>query len=390
MIVLVLAVSWGVSRWWFSAEGRLASAAEALAAGDMESALEWLTIPEATPSTRDRALILRARIAVERGDLRGAVQALDPVDPHGSSAADFAYWKGRTLYAASQPLLALQWLDRAFQLRPTDANAARWLAAAAYDLGDRTTAVAALRAVTTLDPEDPRPWRTLGVIFKENVEYEAAQDAFEHALRLNRAQPDVRLERAEVRIALGDAAGALEDLEMCRGRVAEARRAALRAECFRLKGDRNGVRSAVDEGLTSSPDNPDLLTRRAQLDVSEGHFEAALERLNRAVVADPHRAETLYQRGLVLRRLGRDEEGLRDLEHARAVNRLTSTMSALNDEAARNPTDAEVRHKLGNVCAELGKIDMAASWYRAALACDPHHAAARLGLNALAARPPGR
>ena len=47
------------------------------------------------------------------------------------------------------------------------------------------------------------------------------------------------------------------------------------------------------------------------------------------------------------------------------------------------PHDAGVRYELGRLCVDLGKPDLAASWYRAALACDPKHEAARIGLRAL-------
>jgi hypothetical protein len=63
-------------------------------------------------------------------------------------------------------------------------------------------------------------------------------------------------------------------------------------------------------------------------------------------------------------------------------------MSALNEQAERAPHDADVRCRLGRLCVDLGKPELAASWYRAALACDPKHAEARLGLNAL--RPTSR
>ena len=55
-------------------------------------------------------------------------------------------------------------------------------------------------------------------------------------------------------------------------------------------------------------------------------------------------------------------------------------MSDLNDQAARAPDDPEVRLRLGQLCESLGKPELAASWYRAALACDPRSAEARAAL----------
>ena len=57
-----------------------------------------------------------------RGGYRTAVRALDQVDPDGPSAADYAFWKGRMLYAAGQPIPAITWLVAALKRRPDDAD----------------------------------------------------------------------------------------------------------------------------------------------------------------------------------------------------------------------------------------------------------------------------
>lgn len=372
---------------WIWIHGRperdLAEAERLVRGGEPLDALTWLDLPEAHPATRERALILRARIAIERRDLPDAVKALDGVKHDGPLAADFAFWKGRTLYEARQPLLALGWFETARKLRPDDADAARWVAAAAYDLGERATAVKALEAVAKLDPKDARVWRTLGTIFLENVKYEQAQPAFERSLALDRDQPEVRLALAETLLKLGDAGAASRELGKCEGRVPEGRRAEMLAECFRLKGDLDGYRAAVRAGLAAAPDHPGLLAQQASIDLAEGHEDQALVNLDRAVATDPYRSQTFYQRGLLLRRLGRDADAAKDSERAQALNKGLAEMSTLNDQADQNPQDPEVRFRLGQVCLELGKPELAASWLRAALACDPNHEAARRQLSLL-------
>src|SRR5262249_55556393 len=140
------------------------------------------------------------------------------------------------------------------------------------------------------------------------------------------------------------------------------------------------------------PDHPGLLALKAQFDLFDGHPDAALGRLNRAAEADPYRPQTFYQRGLVLRQLGRAAEAEGDAARAAELNQGIAEMWAWTGQAERAPHDAGVRSALGRLCAELGKPELAASWYRAALACDPKHAAAKAGLSALrtAARPGAR
>ena len=345
-------------------------------------------MPEGELATRERALLLRARMAVAQGQLPTAVRALDQVNPDGPSAADYAFWKGRLLYAAGQPHPAITWLVAALKKRPDDPESYRWLAVVAYDQGNRQTAVSALENVTRLQPKDARAWRTLGLIFKEGVEYERARVAFERSLEIDGAQPSVHLDLAETLLKLGDVAGVERELAACRGRVPAARHAELLAACAQTRGDLTGFRAAVDSGLAAAPGHPGLLVQRAQIDLSEGHLVDAIEHLDRAVAADPCQPETIYQRGVVLRRLGRTDEARRNMARADELNKGLAEMSDLNRQAKRAPHDADVRYRLGRLCVELGKPDLAASWYRAALACDPGHAAARFGLKAL--QPTGR
>jgi tetratricopeptide (TPR) repeat protein len=372
--------------WWGGRpERHLARAERALGEGNHDEALWWLAVPESVARTRNRALLLRARAAVEQGNLAGAVRALDRVDQNGQQAADFAFWKARTLYAAQQPMLAMAWFDKALERAADYADAHRWLAAAAYDLGDRRAAIAALETVIKLCPDDARAWRTLGLIFKENETDHRARVAFEAALArdLGRDLPAVQLELAEVLVRLGDAAGARRQLEACRGQVDLATHADLVGQCCRLIGDQDGQRAAIDAGLRAAPDHPGLLTQRAGIDLASGHPDEALRWLDRAIAADPFRSETVYKRGLALKILGRPSEAADAFARAAELKRLWITMSDLNAKAAEDPHNADVRDQLGRLCVELGKPDLAASWYRAALACNPRHAGARLGLAAL-------
>jgi tetratricopeptide (TPR) repeat protein len=377
----------GLGLWWRGRpERHLAEAEQALDAGIPGAAAPWLDLPEATPATRDRALVLRARAALALGRPAEAVGPLEQVDPRGPSAACAAFWKGRTLLAAGQTARAISWFRRGLNLRPDDAEALRWLAVAAYDLGARDDAVAALGAVTRLRPDDARAWRTLALIFKENEEYRRAVPCYERSLAHDPGQPRVRLELAEALVALGRHAEAERQLASCRGLVSEADRVVLLAQCLAARGDRTRSREVLDAALAEAPGHPGLLGRRAELDRAEGRLAEALARLDRALAGDPYNPAWLYHKGLVLGRLGRDAEAAAALARAAELNATLAELSELDQEASRHPEDPEVRYQLGRRCVLLGKPELAASWYRAALACDPRHAAARLGLVALRAR----
>lgn len=382
------ALAGGFALWWRGrAERQLGTAKLWVEDGQPEEALLWLPLPEADPATRNRALLLHARIALEKGRLMEAVRALDHVkNPHGPELAGFAFWKGRTLFAAGQPLLATRWFHAALEHRAHDVETLRWLAAAAYDLGDRTTVVNSLEEAVRLDPRDARAWRTLAAVFKENADYERARSAYQAALRADSSQPQVRLELAETLLQCGEPDAAEHELDLCRNRVASGAWADLLAQCRKQRDDLAGWRTAVEDGLARSPDHPGLLTQRAQMDLVAGHAAEALQRLDRALRADPYRAQTFFERGTALRKLGRTDEANRDFHRAAELNREMAEMSQLNEEAAQAPDDAQVRYRLGQLCVALGKHELAASWYRAALACNPNHSGARLALDSLGRR----
>jgi tetratricopeptide (TPR) repeat protein len=378
----VLALAAAVVWWRGRPEGHLAEVERRLAAGSWDSAAAWLELPERTPATRDRALLLRARIALAGGRPRDAVAPLQQVDPRGPWAAEAAFWKGRTLYAVGNTPLAINWLRAALADRSTDAEALRWLAAAAYDLGDQRTVLESLRTLTRLEPDDARAWRTLALVTREEpdggeAELNVARTAYERSLGLDPDQPRVRWELADVLVRLGRYAEAELELGICRGRIPEADRADLLAQVAWMRGEREHCRAIVDAALAAAPGHPGLLARRALISQSEGRLREAVADFDRAVAADRYNPRWLYMRGAVLRALGRRAEADNDGARAAELKEAVITMSNLCAEAARRPLDSAIRIRLGRLCEFLGKRELAASWYRAALACDPRNEEAR-------------
>jgi Flp pilus assembly protein TadD len=362
-----------------------------LSAGAWHQAAPWLNLPEATKATRDRALILRARIALERGRPKDAVAPLQGVDPRGRWAAEAAFWKARTLYAAGNTPLAISWFQSALAARPTDAETLRWLAAAAYDLGDRRASLQSLKRLTAVKPDDARAWRTLALVMWSDpdageLQLSAARVAYEKSLTLDPAQPLVQLELADVLVRMGQYAEAERQLTRCHGQVSEADRADLLAQCAWFRGERDRCGAIVATGLKGAPDHPGLLARQAVLEQAEGRFAEALERLDRAVSVDPYNSQWYYMRCLALRALGRRAEADRDAARSAELKTVLSTMASLCAVASEQPTEPRVRISLGRLCESIGKPSFAAMWYRAALACDPRNQEARLALAAVMPR----
>jgi Flp pilus assembly protein TadD len=323
-------------------------------------------------------------VAIAQGRPSQAVAPLDQVDPSGPCAAEAALWKGRTLFQVRQVGRAVQWFRQALTLRPDDPETIRWLAAALYELGDHPSTVAALTRLTQLEHDDARAWRTLAFLNKEDRDFDGARLAYEMALWLDPKQPLVRFELAETLLELGRYGEAEQQLAACRGGVPEPDRRALLVHCrLQSAGDTTPFRDLLDASLAEFPDHPGLLAYRARADLMDGHIARALDGFNRVLAANPFHSQALYQRGLANRRLGRIAEARRDLARAADLNRLMAEMDRLNREAGKNPADPEIRCQLGHLGVALGRPELGASWYVAALACDPHHPGAKLGLKTL-------
>lgn len=391
-LVVSLAVAGLAAYAWVRGrpEWHLRQAERRLAEGAWTLAGPWLELPERVPSTRDRALILRARAAVESGRPTNAVAPLQRVDPDGPSGAEAAFWKGRTLYAIGNTPLAILWLRTARTARPADPETLRWLATAAYDLGDRRTLLEALETLTRVEPGDARAWRTLALVSWTDpgageLELGAAKVAYERSLALAPDQPQARLELAEVLVKMGRLAQADRQLAQCAGGVPEADRADLLAQSAWLHGERERCRAIVDTALAQSPEHSGLLARRALVDQSEGRLEQAVSGFDRAIAADPYNPQWSYMRSLAARALGRSTEADRDAARSAELKRAAAELAELSAEATLHPTDAAVRVRLGHICATLGRPELATLWYRAALACDPRNADARAALTGGAA-----
>ena len=386
-LLAAILIAAGSFTWWSGRpERHLAEARLCLGRDEFGALSGWLRLPEATPRTRDRALLIQARAALRRGRPAEAVPALDAIDGGGPSAVDAAFWKGRTLMAVGQSRRAVGWFRSVADRRPDDADARRWLASALYELGDRKAALAELREVARLSPSDPKAWRTIALLHKEDVDLEAAREAYRATLRLDAAQPRARFELAEVLTDLGEYDEAARQLEDCSGGVPEADRLELVARGIWARGDSERIRTLLGRALAEYPRHVGLLALASQVEMAEDRPAGAIALLDRALAIDPYHAASYDRRGLLRKAAGDDEGAALDLGRSSELKATLAELSRLDDEAANRHEDPEIRVRIGRLCVQLGKFELAASWYRAALSVDPRHGPAREGLASLGLR----
>ena len=383
VVALMLAVKWWSGRY----ERSLSRAAVAVEAQDWDEAMDCLGFAESNPKTHDRAIFLKARALLEMGRPREAVAPLNTVDPHGPNEAEAAFWKGRTLYAAGQSYLSIPWFQVASTKKPNDPEMFRWLAVAAYEHGATSIAVSALESVTRLQPNDARAWRTLAMIHKDYARFEQARDAYRQIVRLDFNDRKARLEYVECLVKLGAYGEAKTELagRKTSGDVAHERY--LLACCLQGLGETEEFEANVPKWAVAFPSHAGLHSLASTVELRKGDFSMASFDINRAIHSDPYQAEFYYRRSQLLRRIGDHDQAEADRRKAfvsvflvTAAGWSAAEIAKLDEMASQKPGDAAIRCELGRHFIILGRLPLASSWYRAALACDPASLEAREGL----------
>lgn len=102
--------------------------------------------------------------------------------------------------------------------------------------------------------------------------------------------------------------------------------------------------------------------------MDEGQTAEAIPPLVKIIEADPFHDQALMELAAIHRRLGNRSQADEFLSRRNAAHALMKKMVDLNNRAIQDPSNADVREQLGDVCADLGKADLAIAWRDAAKA----------------------
>jgi tetratricopeptide (TPR) repeat protein len=387
-LAVVGEVRWGDPRWYYrtSPEFRLRRGQDLLRKCDTGRAeqiallLEAGGCPDQAHLLRGEALFRRAEPSSTRGDLPTAgplllqaLEELNQIRDQGELRLEAATLIGRCALALNQPREAERALSFVLSERPDDLEAHRALGALYYDQGATSRAVQHLERVGELDPRDGRPFRFLGLIFKDQQLYEQATSYYEEALRRElhgRVPGEVRQELAECLVKQRQYARAEELLRQVDPLPEDAAAVtALRAESLWGLHRTAEAQALLDETLATQQTCGDLYRLRAQLYLEAKDPAAAVPPLERALALDRHDFTSRYQLVLAYERLGRRAEAAVQQRLLQATRQDLELMGRLTEEASRHPWDADVRLRLAALCDKFDRPRDAAVWRRAAAAC---------------------
>lgn len=339
-------------------------------AGKQEEAEKRLAdVLKENPRSSD-ALLLRGKIALQRGHGKDAIQDFRTVLKDQPELAEVHALLGRAYLATSETVLARESLEKAVSLNPrmTEAH----LALAALDTSSGKLKEARAR-VEGLLKADPNNLHTLGVLLRLQA---AEQDWAATEQTLSRA-----------RMAGADSAAA----DLAEGRLHQARK------------EWDQARAVFERVFTRHPDAPEPLIALVQLELQRGDATAAAQRLERVLAGNPNH---LYASGLLgelaLLRGDHDTAERRFREatkrkpdwvqpwlHLSALKlsqkRLEEARGVLEEGLKAVPASEELRLLLATSLTEAGQTDRAIQEYEALLRRNPRALVAANNLASLLA-----
>jgi tetratricopeptide (TPR) repeat protein len=181
----------------------------------------------------------------------------------------------------------------------------------------------------------------------------------------------VRLELADCHIKLRQYDAAMENLGQCTDSTEKMR---LTARCLMNLGVLDDARQLAKRLLKVDSNNLKTLDLNAEIALIDGDVDHAIELLRAAVKVDPfdHGARTRLAQ--VAGRLGLEDEHNQQAKRAKELQDLWLKFSDLQVDAINRPTDANLRLQIGSLARQLGKEELALTWFRAAVAIDPNMA----------------
>ena len=338
---------------------------------------------ESAEEYRPHRALLQGMRQLRSGQVEQAAAAFEAASRHPDTRAWAYTATGEALYRMRRLSEACRVLQIALTFDPDQIEAHRWLSAAYYDLGAMDLALKHLQRVGELDPDDARAPRMRGLILKDYELYSRAANEYEAALK-RRPQKEleeaIRRELAHCLVELRRYDEALAHLDRCRPTPDVL---VLRAKARLGLGAADQAEALVRQALQSEPDNREALILAATLALQEGRTGEALETLQRACRKYPRDYLIRLKLAQAHQAAGNDAEAAEHMREMERLRDLRARFTELHQQALNDTTDADLRFRLGRLAVQLGKRDLARSWFTMALSLDPSHRRAQAALKAL-------
>jgi tetratricopeptide (TPR) repeat protein len=269
-------------------------------------------------------------------------------------------------------------------------------------------------------PENARAHGMLGLVYEVSGLWDAARACFSRAVELAPSDRDWRLHHIVATRETGDVDGAREALEQLVADEPDFAPAQQRLGVWLLEvGDTAAAEEAFQRVVELAPDAAEGYAGLGEVLLRQRDYAGAAGRLEAALERDDGLRTAHYLLGQAYRRLGRQEEALRELkagvdakprflpdrystdaagfavnpvaridqaEHLLNARRPWEAMEILEQVLEHHPDDVVALNKLAIAQAELGAFASARATLQQALEVDASHVATHVNLAAVATR----
>ncbi len=280
---------------------------------------------------------------------------------------------GSRSHRRRRPSRRTRWLILAVVLALTGALAGGVYLLTRQDAGDHVASAARLEAegdlkgaqielknALQLDPDHAQARFMLGRLYFSSQQYGAAEKELKSARDKGYKGDELPPLLARTWLGLRQPKRVLDEIAVAPGTppASAAQLLALRARAQLMLNDAAGAEKSLQEAQAQQAGHPDILITRAQMAVSAGRTDEALNLVEQAIARDGRRAELWSMKGDLLRAASRNDEALTAygqalaLEPASLPPRLSSALIHLDthalDRASADLKEA-ARHAPDNV-----------------------------------------
>jgi putative PEP-CTERM system TPR-repeat lipoprotein len=270
------------------ARAHIALAGLEITAGKLDAARASIEAARKTDPRGLQVVYTQAWLNYAEGQPTAALEKLQDILAVAPEHVPSLLLAGTVQHALGADKQAEQYLKRALLKRPGDAHASSLLVSILLADGATNRAMAALGRALANAPKDPQVLALAGETYMRMKDYQKATEYFQEASKLAPDKPFVRTSLAMSRLAQGDEARAIVDLEASTDLDPNGTRAAVMLVMAHVRNKEVDKALAVANKLEKSqPENPLVQNLKGAVYVAKKDFAAARTSFQKALTLQP-------------------------------------------------------------------------------------------------------
>jgi len=310
-------------------------------AGDLQTTNALFVLIPGSDPARAPAALQMAKLLYDNGRISDARQLLLQLDEQGVVSADLQALLGNCYESERQPDLALQAYQRAIQTDTKRVDYYEDLISLLLYLHKTDEALVQVQQALTAAPNDARVWVWKGNVHLRRNSPQEAMESYQHAVQLDRSNPDAVLGVATVYFATGQSERAITEYKLGISRFPnDSRFYVACAEMLVTSPDSPRTRPEAERLLIKAvklaPRSSEAHYLLGQLAVQQSRWKDAESEFLLSLDSDPDRSKTHFALSGVYRRMGRTEDAMNEFTIYERLKRAEE-----GGEASAGPTEPQ-------------------------------------------------